>query len=708
MKNLLINSTLIGIILLPVFLGGCIAEETVLDKQDRDEQRGIFLTFGQASTRNTDAPIPGGTSVTFNTGDLYLVSDIGAILNHFTIVNRTSDIDTDLSANVINRGDLDNVFFIPEARGNLAEIVIVGNTDENPSVNLPTSGMISSVGTQIIDILSQHNVHNVNIFGSGKLVPTNTTTAAGFELFHCHVRLVPTVARFEIADIMAVGEVESFVVEGIFIDNYFHQARINGEILTTAGNLVSNGSDSNKFVGGSSTYPTTHTPALYDWYRENGGLASKPTDNSFGTFPMVSPGTRSQNVNNITVDDVWSYQLFAQNYDTKLSSTPFPTIIIRLNNIKLKDDTLVVGARFITIAKFTTSDGTDGMHAGRVYRIPPGKLVFDERHITEEPNKEGNALKLEAVLASWDENLTTPPPVFRQPDPEDITICPGTQHTFTLASAVGSPWAFSYRWEMSTDGDDWTAAGEGINHTTSLLSVDTWFRRVAIDAVHGSEITSEPALVSMPVRIEKFPEWILIDGVRWSTRNVDYSNSNGFVAHPADRGMMFQWSSNVGWSSTNPLRGWYPGASNWASTLPTWVTTGANLSDNPWNNNQGPCPSNWRLPTNTQLQSLVDNVRSLWITQDQAMEAGLGCQAGRIFGTNNVAAFDPALHIFFPAVGLRNFSDAALHNVGTSGVYRSSAVSSQTNAWVMNFTDEGFGVNSFSRAQGFSVRCIVR
>ena len=50
-------------------------------------------------------------------------------------------------------------------------------------------------------------------------------------------------------------------------------------------------------------------------------------------------------------------------------------------------------------------------------------------------------------------------------------------------------------------------------------------------------------------------EGVVINGVRWATRNVDTPGT--FARNPEDFGMLFQWNRRQGWSSADSeIRGW--------------------------------------------------------------------------------------------------------------------------------------------------------
>ena len=177
------------------------------------------------------------------------------------------------------------------------------------------------------------------------------------------------------------------------------------------------------------------------------------------------------------------------------------------------------------------------------------------------------------------------------------------------------------------------------------------------------------------------PAGVLINGVRWATRNVDAPGT--FADNPEDAGMFYRWNDPTGWSTTNPLRRWYDNewiAYNWSNASEEGTT---------WTLENDPCPPGWRLPMQAHLDNL-HNQPSTWIQRN-----GVN---GRIFGI-------APNQLFLPAVGNRS-PTGALSNAGYWGHYWSRQGGSAAWVWILHFRSGVTNVDTGSRNAGFSVRCV--
>ena len=623
-------------------------------------------------------PICDGEEVLLNTGHVFLVNASGNIVRHYEIVASNSGTPTNINNNVINRADLNAGVRLPNIPQSVREVVVVGNT------NIPNnlrSGGIAPVREQVIGIYEQRGALNelpVNLFGSESRAATPNSVVNGVRYYSIDVLVSPTVARFEITDIIGGGAIQSFRVEGIFIDGFYTESIVSG--LT----------HSNRFNRPAFDGTNTLHPSLFSWNAAGLGVGAAVPGGGHRVWsgvpiPPCTSGCQAP------AHRVWGYQLFARAGGA--SPVVPPTIVIRLGNVVVNygAGNVTYGTRYITINSFFLEDNSQlqGINAGNIYRIPAGGLVFTEDDFTPDPNERPISVTLTVTLAEWNRKEVSQPQPIRQPNPLPRDICPGAAINVLLAEASGPPASeITYRWEQSSDGGvTITPIVGATTHNLTIAAGNHNFVGVSVRRVavwNGVEVPTNWALLSFPPRSYDFPPYVEINGVRWATKNVGTAGT--FVAHPADPGGMF--------------------------TLVNAVTA---------------CPEGWRLPTNQELVNLV-NARSFgsmgggadenlvlyddgfvnrgeWV---YAVVSGLfPCQAGVLYGpapTAQQVADGVITQVFFPAASTRNV--AGLLSPPNTGAYWSGSVSDGTARSLRFGYTYGSSVVNTSGVAQFSVRCV--
>jgi len=181
---------------------------------------------------------------------------------------------------------------------------------------------------------------------------------------------------------------------------------------------------------------------------------------------------------------------------------------------------------------------------------------------------------------------------------------------------------------------------------------------------------------------------VVINGVRWSTRNLDKPGT--FVANPEDAGMFYQWNRKVGWSNTDPMIN-SNGGTTWDNSTPT---------GNTWEKANDPSPAGWHVPTLDELRSLIDDT---YVTRVWTNINGI---YGYRFTDRATGA-----STFLPAADFRSDRDGLLAggwDINSEGNYWSSTSYDDTDAYYSGFHSKKFGVGYIdNRMRGFSVRCVA-
>jgi len=147
-----------------------------------------------------------------------------------------------------------------------------------------------------------------------------------------------------------------------------------------------------------------------------------------------------------------------------------------------------------------------------------------------------------------------------------------------------------------------------------------------------------------------YDKGVVINGVIWATRNV--GSSGRFASNPEDYGNYYSWdeAKNV-------------------------------------------CPKGWRLPTQQEIQSLV-NTKSIWTTINGIY--------GRLWGSSNNT-------LFLPVAGYRyrTYSNGVLDYAGTYGYYWSSTEYKNVIWYALHINSDSAGESINNCRDGLSVRCVA-
>lgn len=126
-----------------------------------------------------------------------------------------------------------------------------------------------------------------------------------------------------------------------------------------------------------------------------------------------------------------------------------------------------------------------------------------------------------------------------------------------------------------------------------------------------------------------------------------------------------------------------------------------------WNNNQGPCPKGWRLPTVREfcVLSAGKNGDYGWV-EDYTYGGELNCYRGsEFFGANS--DMTPGTGVFLPAAGYIDSDYGEKGFIGWRGYYWTSETTWEGSAKYFYAAEQGLETDGdLERANCYSVRCV--
>lgn len=247
------------------------------------------ITGITSASRAQGAPVANGSAAVFTSGKLVFTGDNDVAL-HVLTINATGDFDEvnkTVGLNVLRSGV--NITGIPTAS---TRAYFIGNPPAAAVI-----GLDANVKTMKTTLEDQYNNGAID-----KVVLFNTTSSSMLsktnpDLWTANLDVRPLAARIEIPKITDKNTGVQYVIEGIFISNYYEDMTLMG---TSEGGQKNWGSAASVYVGGNSaSYRNNLSGIVYDY---------------------VSTGL------SLTAGKVWAYNVLAPNPGL------MPSITVRMHN----------------------------------------------------------------------------------------------------------------------------------------------------------------------------------------------------------------------------------------------------------------------------------------------------------------------------------------------------------------------------------------
>ena len=179
--------------------------------------------------------------------------------------------------------------------------------------------------------------------------------------------------------------------------------------------------------------------------------------------------------------------------------------------------------------------------------------------------------------------------------------------------------------------------------------------------------------------------------IQWAPGNIcKDSEGNYYIGAPTDKGCYFSWGNVEGHSKGE---GYNFDSDTYNSTPGSKLT--ANISaTGGYDAARATLGGNWRMPTKTEYEELINNCTCTWTTQDGV--AGIRFKSTKSGYTSN--------SIFIPASGY--FYGTSLVSEDSFGSYWSSTFISSSNAQRLYFGSGNQRMGTLNRLYGLAVRAV--
>ncbi|MDR0976701.1 MAG: hypothetical protein LBL78_02960 [Prevotellaceae bacterium] len=381
MKNLMKSLCVVAVALAAGMFTSCSNDEEQISTSEGQKVTLKINMPTMAQSRFVEAPVKGGDALTLSKVAVVFTNPGGTVTAKFAAPG-------DYTIAELNAGVTVTV------PGTSTKVYAVANTTVTPEVGINFQDYVSDVTKLAAG--SQSGADAINIYGVADL-KTPDTPISGVDKV-AKDTIATTVARFEVTDLTAAGEFESFDVRGIYMDGFYENASIDGtsgtlKALTTVGDNI--GTD----------YQAGWSGAIFNE----------------GKWTSAAPaaGTSTEQVATAGTGNVWGYYVFAKPYygkdgfdfTSKTAGSAVPTIIIKVDNVKLKDDASQTDKDYyeghtwyVTAKSFTLAgDGSniESIVGGYVIKTAAGAFKVSEKTVTPDPNTKDIKVDVSVTPIVW-------------------------------------------------------------------------------------------------------------------------------------------------------------------------------------------------------------------------------------------------------------------------------------------------------------------
>ena len=355
------------------------------DVNDSDKTRTVKIQVVNGSESRVVGPHVPSQAVVFSSGKLFFTT-AGGLITKVVNIDNSNNAE---SGGVVGIDALKAGTMIQNVPGTSTKVYVLGNiTATLPTITVGTTNIsvINEFALQVSHLFDATNkaVANVPIYGApGAIVPDGAD-------YKANLTIAPIGARLEISKITGGGNITGFKVEGIFINNYYSQMKLNSATINTA-DLINNGNVPGFYIpdaaGGS--YTGALSAIVYDYATAGIGY--------YLSGGICSPVTPEDNTK------VWGYNLLAP------TAAQMPHIVIRLSDVttSLPSDPYAGKTWFLTIRNFYSDPGLNAtpinvLEARNIYRIT--NLAFTEEDLAEKPEELYRKVTVTVDVLPWISN----------------------------------------------------------------------------------------------------------------------------------------------------------------------------------------------------------------------------------------------------------------------------------------------------------------